>query len=403
MKKSGWLIAGIFYLILLEISKVYFIMPFPGSQRANTINIAYFIHTNIWWLRIIGILLAVNAFTGFINSAKKWQKALLVLGIILYGFIYYLFNFRFLADKMFYQPKEKIFLSAAKDTSDRNKLVLGVVIGQEAKAYPIEIIGYHHQVFDTIGGEPVIVTYCTVCRTGRVYSPAINGKPAHFRLVGMDHFNAMFEDADTHSWWQQATGIAIAGSLKGTQLTELPAAQLSLANWLAAYPQSSILQKDSHFKKEYNDLKGFDEGTIKGKLEHRDSLSWQFKSWVVGVQINGQARAYDWNELRQSTMLSDTLANIPLLINVSTDGKTFHVFNRTVNKKVLQFISTAANEWQDAQTRSVWQLNGQCIAGKLQGAKLEELQAYQEFWHSWQYFHPATTKYLLHPSTEQAK
>ena len=75
MKKSGWLITGIFYLILLEISKVYFIMPFPGSQRANTINIAYFIHTNIWWLRILGILLVVNAFTGFISSAKKWQKA----------------------------------------------------------------------------------------------------------------------------------------------------------------------------------------------------------------------------------------------------------------------------------------------------------------------------------------
>jgi hypothetical protein len=39
-----------------------------------------------------------------------------------------------------------------------------------------------------------MITYCTVCRTGRVFSPDVDGKPETFRLVGMDHFNAMFED-----------------------------------------------------------------------------------------------------------------------------------------------------------------------------------------------------------------
>lgn len=59
-----------------------------------------------------------------------------------------------------------------------------------------------------------MVTYCTVCRTGRVYSPMVNGKLETFRLVGMDHFNAMFEDASTKSWWRQSNGDCIAGPLK---------------------------------------------------------------------------------------------------------------------------------------------------------------------------------------------
>ena len=42
-----------------------------------------------------------------------------------------------------------------------------------------------------------MVTYCTVCRTGRVFSPIVEGQPETFRLVGMDHFNAMFEDEGT--------------------------------------------------------------------------------------------------------------------------------------------------------------------------------------------------------------
>ncbi len=78
---------------------------------------------------------------------------------------------------------------------------------------------------DTVGGAPVMVTYCTVCRTGRVYNLVVNGNSEIFRLVGIDQFNAMFEDATTKSWWQQATGMAISG---GTTLPEIPSQQLTL-------------------------------------------------------------------------------------------------------------------------------------------------------------------------------
>jgi len=84
-------------------------------------------------------------------------------------------------------------------------------------------IGYHHQVRDTIAGAPVLVSYYTVCRTGRVFCPAVKGDPEVFRLVGMDHFNAMFEDATTHSWWRQANGQAIIGPRKGMVMPGLRA------------------------------------------------------------------------------------------------------------------------------------------------------------------------------------
>ncbi|MEZ4848709.1 MAG: hypothetical protein R3B93_08845 [Bacteroidia bacterium] len=62
--------------------------------------------------------------------------------------------------------------------------------------------GYHHQVLDTIGGKhimdlPVRLSY------RKDFEPVVNGKPEIFRLVGMDHFNAMFEDQTTKSWWRQ--------------------------------------------------------------------------------------------------------------------------------------------------------------------------------------------------------
>jgi len=316
------------------------------------------------------------------------------LPLVIYVVVFYMFNFKFLADKMFYQPTQKIFVAAASDTTNKNKLVIGVSFNGEAKAYPIQLIGYHHQVRDTVGNVPVMITYCTVCRTGRAFSPLINGHMESFRLVGMDHFNAMFEDATTKSWWQQATGVAIAGPLKGTALTELPSRQLTLAAWLRQYPDSYIMQPDTTFKKDYEDLAHYDKGTIKSGLEKKDSSSWKRKSWVIGVKYNHSEKAYDWNKLVKEKIIQDSVAGMPLIIAVEKDTASFHVYDRRVNGSTLTFQPGDNNDLlTDQNTNSRWNMDGVCIDGPLKGKKMTAVQSYQEFWHSWSTFHPNTLKY----------
>jgi hypothetical protein len=387
------LIFGIVFLIAIEILKVYFIMPFPGSQYKNTLGIAYFLHANIFWLRLIGIAMVAWPILHLARHGKTWQKVTTTAALILYGFIFYNFNYEFLADKMFYQPTVKTFSAGADNTIAADKLVLGVSINGESKAYPIQLIGYHHQVRDTVGNTPVMVTYCTVCRTGRVFSPLVNNKDESFRLVGMDHFNAMFEDASTKSWWQQATGIAVAGPLKGTSLSEIPSEQMSLSSWLRHNPNSLVMQPDTLFKKDYDDLAEFDRGTIKSGLEKRDSASWQFKSWVVGVDNNKNPKAYDWNELVQKKIIEDSLPGLPLVIVLETDTSSFHTWNRTVNGLALNFtFDSTGTRIKDTSTGSLWSMDGVCVDGQLKGQRLSPVQASQEFWHSWQTFHPDTKR-----------
>ncbi|RFM27472.1 DUF3179 domain-containing (seleno)protein [Deminuibacter soli] len=388
------LFASLILLLAFEILRVYFIMPFPGSQQHQTIGFAYWLGRNIFWVR--GVLLAVAAYALLTISygVAMWKK--LVLGVIVafYAVVFYFFNFRFEADKMFYQPTHAFFAPAAANTIAPEKLVIGVSINGEAKAYPIQLIGYHHQVRDTVGHTPVMITYCTVCRTGRVYSPVVNGKAEDFRLVGMDHFNAMFEDHTTKSWWQQATGVAVAGPLKGVSLQELPAQQLTLSAWLREHPNSTILQPDTVFNAKYKQLKDYDLGTIDGHLEKRDSGSWKMKSWVVGVIQGTTAKAYDWNTLVQQQIIQDSLPGLPVLLLLEKDGSSFHVYNRRVNGQSLQFTAPDnTGMFTDVNTHSTWNSNGVCTAGTLQGQQLQPVQSYQEFWHSWQNFHPATMRY----------
>lgn len=388
-------VVGLLVLLGIEILRVYFIMPFPGSQRNETIAIAYFIESNINLFRITGVLLIAYPCYHFANSASNRVKWTAVAGLLVWIVILYLFNFRFLAEKVFYQPQTTLFLNAKESKISDRQLVLGVAINGEAKAYPIELIGYHHQVRDSVGGVPVMVTYCTVCRTGRVYSPSVDGQPENFRLVGMDHFNAMFEDSRTKSWWRQANGEAIAGPLKGKLINEVPSEQLRLDAWIREHPNTMVMQPDSAFIEEYEGLKNYDEGKSKGKLTRADSLSWKEKSWVVGVPIGLYASAYDWNDLKRLRVIDDVLANTPILVTLENDSVSFHVYLRDT----LNFLYEGNKEvLTDANTQSIWSWKGECVEGKLLGSKLQRIQAYQEFWHSWKGFHPNTSEY--HPKPE---
>lgn len=388
------LITGFLLLFAVEILRVYLIMPLPGSQQANTINIAYWLANNMLWLRIVAfMLIAYPAWLLFKQQGKQWKKAALVFFVLLYAVVFYMINFKMEADVMFYQPKNKQFAQGEANTVVADKLVLGIVLNGEAKAYPIQYIGYHHQVVDTVGGVPVMVTYCTVCRTGRVFSPKVNGKAETFRLVGMDHFNAMFEDAGTKSWWRQVSGEAIAGPLKGASLQELPSEQMLLSAWQRKYPATWIMQPDSSFKEVYEKMTNYEKGKSKGDLTKRDSASWQEKSWVVGVTHETTAKAYDWNRLVKQQLIEDSIPGLSLLIVLEKDSASFHTWNRLVDGRSLQFTKVDGTDLlKDTQTGSSWNMDGACVEGILAGKQLLPVRAYQEYWHSWRTFHAGTLR-----------
>jgi hypothetical protein len=378
MKKIFWF--GLVGLLLFEIANVYFIMPMPGSQQMNSIDLAYFLYTWRWAFRA---LFGVMIIAGLVRA--KWKHAwLLIFPIAIVGGVAYMANFRMAADHMFYQPGSLLMAHSADNKVDTNRLVIGVVNNGEAKAYPIRFLGYHHQVKDTIGGKPVIVTYCTVCRTGRVFEPVVNGKPESFRLVGMDHFNAMFEDATTKSWWRQVSGEAIAGKLKGQQLPEVFSTQTSLAKWLQMNPRSLIMQEDPASVSSYDTSLNYESGKSRKSLTGTDSLSWNDKSWVVGIKAGKERRAYDWNQLRKERIIQDMAGDVPVAVVLAADDRGFYAFERASPNQFLSMLNDTL-----FVNNHRYYIDGKGIDTS---ATLRRIPAYQEFWHSWRTFNPSTTK-----------
>jgi len=385
-------ILGLLLLILFEFARVYLIMPMPGSQNFNSIDLAYFLGSNKWIIRLIGYLLVSIPCVLILRNANKTEKIIIGGLTAMYLSVFYVFTFEMEADKMFYQPTKVVKTSLAANKIPDNKLVIGVVIDSVASAYPIQLIGYHHQVVDNINGNPIMVTYCTVCRTGRIYSLMVNGKQESFRLVGMDHFNAMFEDATTKSWWRQSTGECIAGPLKGYKLQEIESDQLILSSWARIHPNTKILQPDALFKEEFEDMDSYDKGISRGNLTKRDTASWKNKSWILGIQDGANAKTYDWNQLTKQRIIQDSLPNNPIVILLESDTASFHAYSSIINNEILIFRIKQDSIW-DVNTGSKWSYEGVCMDGKLKGKVLKSIRCYQEFLHSWEFFHPQSIRY----------
>ena len=378
MKKLFYI--GLLLLVLFELANVYFIMPLPFSQRVRSIDVAYFLHRWRWAFRG-GLVLVIAAGAVAVFREPGWRRWLAVPAAVAAGYVAYQANFVMVADRIFLQPNHLVLARADRNQVEPGRLIVGVDLGGEARAYPVRFVGYHPQVRDTVDGIPILVSFCTVCRTGRVFSPTIDGKAETFRLVGMDHFNAMFEDKTTGSWWRQATGEAVAGPRKGRALRQIPSVQVTLSRWLEMHPRSLVMQADSAFIERYAKSFDYESGLSRSPLTGTDTASWHDKSWVVGITVKGESKAYDWNRLRRENVVNDVLGGQPIVLALAQDRTNFFAFQRPDTTRFILRRDSLVSKGR------VYSLNGMGSIG------LSPIFASQEFWHSWRTFHPDTKTY----------
>jgi len=182
---------GIVLLVIPGLVHAYLLMPFPGSQDINAITISYYLEKIVLPLRIVAGVMVVwylLKYYSFNSSKAKIVKGI-VLALCLASF--YFTDFAYKAEMMFEEPQTIKFANAIDNKVPESFVVIGMVNNGVAKAYPVDYLAYHHKVQDEVGGLPALVTYCSMCRTGRVYNPVINGVRQNFRLVGARHYNAI--------------------------------------------------------------------------------------------------------------------------------------------------------------------------------------------------------------------
>jgi hypothetical protein len=77
-----------------------------------------------------------------------------------------------------------------------------------------------------------------------VWETTVNGRQLHFHLAGINNQNFSMRDEVTGSWWQQGTGEAIRGPLKGQRLKPAFHDELTFGLWKREKPEGRVLRPD---------------------------------------------------------------------------------------------------------------------------------------------------------------
>ena len=226
----------------------------------------------------------------------------------------------------------------------------------------------------------------------------MNGRVLNFYLAGINNQNFLMRDRETESWWQQITGKAIYGPLRGASLDLVLSDELTFGEWRTEFPSGQVLAPVPKYVKEYDSNWEPDVAKLPVVISF-PGTELKSRDVVVGLTVNGTARAYPWDSFAKQSPVLDRVNGTPLLLVLGPDGKSFRIFISRVDGKDAEFFlqgeDNGKHDWLliDTTTASQWNFQGCATSGPAQGRCLEQVPALKDYWFDWRNYHPDTTVY----------
>ena len=236
-----------------------------------------------------------------------------------------------------------------------------------------------------------------------MWESEVDGKKLTFHLAGINNQNFIMRDEETGSWWQQVSGEAIHGPLKGKRLTQVYNDELTFALWKRERGQGRVLKPDERVKQKYEAAdweEQYSKFRVVTPVDPNDKLSP--RTLVAGLTIDGKEIAYPLPALKKQRLILDSIGAdkgiTPLFIVLGDDNKSVRAFDRTVGGRTLEFFvkpDTSPIQLTDLETATTWDFTGKAVNGPLAGKQLKKIFALKDYWFDWKIYHPGTKVYML--------
>jgi hypothetical protein len=232
-----------------------------------------------------------------------------------------------------------------------------------------------------------------------VWETTVEGRVLHFHLAGINNQNFIMKDEETGSWWQQVTGEAIFGPLKGKHLKPVFLDELTFGIWKREQPRGRVLRPDEGIAAsgKYAPPDWEDRMLRVPVATQVNSTALDKRELVAGITVSGASSAYPVAALQKQNPIIDVIGGTPLMIVLGEDGKSIRAFERRVagetrefflkpNSKPLRLIDDKGTEWD---------FTGTALNGALAGKQLTRIAVLKDYWFDWQTYNSQTIVYTL--------
>lgn len=298
--------------------------------------------------------------------------------------------------------------------------VISVEVNGRAKAYPLNMLTMHEMSNDTLGGVPILPTYCPLCNASVVFDRRFNNKGKdyilEFEVSGMLRKSDMVMfDRQTETWWQQLMGYGIVGDFAGESLDIIPSLVLSVNEFFTRYPDGQILSTATGTKAEdrygHNPYVSYDSIGNNPYARFFDSEDVDSRlpamERVIDIRVGDDFKVYPWTKIAEKGVLHDHFKGTDVVffhkegmvsamdaaeIENSRDIGSVSAFTPYVDETKLDFEKKG--DWfKDKQSGSRWDITGRCLKGKYKGKQLMIEPHGSHFAFAWLAFHPDSEIY----------
>jgi len=232
-----------------------------------------------------------------------------------------------------------------------------------------------------------------------VWETTVDDRTLHFHLAGINNQNFIMRDDETGSWWQQVTGEAILGPLKGRRLNQVIHDEIAFSVWKAEQPMGRVLAPDDRVANKY-EPEDWEDRYLKLPVPTLASAPQNFeealppRTLVVGISVGAESKAYKFSKVQEQQTILDSLGGTAVLLVMDKGKQSFRAFDRSIDGRALEFFArpdTSPVRFVDSDTGSEWDFAGRATNGPLVGKQLRKLPAFSDYWFDWKTYHPNTT------------
>lgn len=295
-------------------------------------------------------------------------------------------------------------VSEADDWIGPEEAVLVYSYNGETRFYPLQVLMWHEIVNDTVGDKPVAITYCPLCNTGVGFERRFGGMELDFGTTGRLRFsNLIMYDRQTETWWQQASGEAIAGHWAGYRLQLIPVQIAPFGEAAEQWPEALVLNRDTGYNRSYgrNPYVGYD-SSERPFLFRGPEIDGEFRllDRAIVVEHAGEEAVIAYPVLMEERLREVTLGGERIYVTwhagtasaLSADtvaggrdvGSANAFFARTLEGAEVELFVDEEGVIRDRERNDPWNSLG--FAAGRRPRRLQPATAVQHFWFSAQSF-----------------
>lgn len=296
---------------------------------------------------------------------------------------------------------ELVSASAASYLSDAD-LVLGMVVGQDARAYPHRILDWHEIINESFGNKSLSIVYCPLTGTGIGWERVVLGKETTFGVSGLLYnTNIIPYDRSTDSNWSQLLLKAVNGPAIGEKAKTYSLIETTWGTWKQMYPNTRVVSRNTGFNRDYGRFPYGDYRTNHNFVifpVSRTDNRLLAKERVLGVILEEKLKVYSIELFsNQNRVIEDQFQGKNLIVIGNKTANFVVAFENSLNagKRSFTPIQNKLPIVMRDDLGNEYDVAGRVTSGPDAGKALKDVPRMMSYWFSWAPFYSEIELYKV--------